>query len=53
MNEWLRIMLEEIRRKNDERRQDAEEHKRRIGKTRRGSRGGNEASRQRDDERRG
>ena len=31
MNEWLRIMLEEIRRKNEERRQERQEHLRRVG----------------------
>lgn len=37
MNEWLRIMLEEIRRKNEERRQEREEHLRRVGDEGKGS----------------
>jgi len=32
VSEWLKIMLEEIRRKNDQRREDAEEHQRRVAK---------------------
>ena len=32
MNEWLKIMLEEIRRKQREAREEAEEHRRREGK---------------------
>ena len=53
MNEWLRIMLEEIRRKNEERRQERQEHLRRVGNEGKetGSGRGGESER-RDDERR-
>lgn len=34
VSEWLKIMLEEIRRKNDQRREDVEEHQRRVAKAR-------------------
>jgi len=40
VNEWLRIMLEEIRRKREQQDADRDEHRRRTGKTRREDRSG-------------
>lgn len=45
MNEWLKIMLEEIRRKREQRDADRDEHRRRIEKTRRKDRSGETTSR--------
>jgi len=40
VNEWLKIMLEEIRRKREQKDADRDEHRRRTGKTRRDDRSG-------------